>query len=152
MEDSTWQSTVSIEEPVGKLIPDTEDNTDEAEISQMEKTLMINSISTEELAQPSIQEIAAFTEETDDETIIPKKKKCYKIQRQYIAAFICLLQGINVGFSYGYSAPATYDMVTRPDSCLQPTKVQISWMSSILLLGCLIGSVVAGWYIEICFT
>lgn len=67
-----------------------------------------------------------------------------KVRKMYFAAFSALLMAVAMGIAVGYSAPATYDMTTRPQSPIKPTKDDITWIGSVLAIGAMTGGLLAG--------
>ncbi|GFT94543.1 hypothetical protein NPIL_96131 [Nephila pilipes] len=76
----------------------------------------------------------------EDGTFGPSRK----MRKMYFAAFSALLMAVAMGIAVGYSAPATYDMTTRPLSPIQPTKDDITWIGSVLAIGAVSGGLLAG--------
>ncbi|GIY43559.1 facilitated trehalose transporter Tret1-1 [Caerostris darwini] len=76
----------------------------------------------------------------DDEVFKPR----WKIRKMYFAAFSALLMAVAMGIAVGYSAPATYDMTTRTESPIKPTKDEITWIGSTLAIGAMSGGLLAG--------
>lgn len=72
----------------------------------------------------------------------PRKQN--RIRKMWLAAFASLLIAMSLGLVSGFSAPATYDMQNRPTSVINPTDKEVMWIGSILAVGLIIGSLIAG--------
>lgn len=72
------------------------------------------------------------------------KNRICGIRKMWFAAFASLFISLSLGLVSGYSAPATYDMQTRPNSVIKPTDKQVMWIGSMLAIGFTLGSLIAG--------
>lgn len=73
-----------------------------------------------------------------------KVRRKPKIRKMYFAALAALSLYLSLGLCTGYSSQATNDMEHRKNSVIHPSQEEISWISSIVTLGLIAGSIFAG--------
>ena len=94
-----------------------------------------------EYTEPETHEKSLSREDREN---LMKNTKCCGIRKMWLAAFIALVQCFAFGLGKGYSSPALYDMQHRDNSAIKPTENEVMWIGSMLALGGVFGSLIAG--------